>query len=266
MSGEVLDGNRLDELWDFDDPAGPADRFRADMSHWEPGSTAYAELRTQVARALTLQHLEQEALAALSAVELLGPVNAQLTARFELERGRVDNSNGRAAAAVPHFEAAVTAAQEARDDFLVVDALHMLAIADADRSDEWTRRALAVTGHTSDPRTRRWIGSLLNNFGWSLHDRGDFAGALEQFEAALTAHRETGTAERIRVAEWAVARALRSLGRFEVALAIQRRLATGPEDGDVSEELAELLVATADPDGAAPHFAAAARLLAPRNA
>ncbi|MET3807493.1 tetratricopeptide (TPR) repeat protein [Nakamurella sp. UYEF19] len=256
-----LDGARLDALWDFDDPAASAERFHVELSRLEPGSTAHAELRTQVARALTLQHLEQEALAELSAVEAEGRDDPQVRARLELERGRVDNSNGRAAAAVPHFQAAATAAADAGDDFLVVDALHMLAIADDERSDEWTRQALAATEASTDPRTRRWMGSLRNNYGWTLHDRGDFPGALEQFEGALTANQETGIAKRIRIAEWSVARALRSLGRFDEALAIQSRLVQGPEDGFVSEELGELLLATGRPDEAAPHFATAATLL-----
>lgn len=260
-SEEKLDGARLDELWDFDDPAASAEKFRVELFRLEPRSTAHAELRTQVARALTLQHLEQEALAELDAVAAEGPLGPQVRARLELERGRVDNSNGRAAAAIPHFEAAAAVAGEAGDDFLVVDALHMLAIADAERSDDWTRQALAATEASTDPRTRRWIGSLRNNFGWTLHDRKDFAGALEQFEGALVANRYTGIAERIQIAEWSVARALRSLGRLDEALAIQRRLAEGPEDGYVSEEMGELLLATGRSDDAAHYFAAAATLL-----
>ena len=59
-----------------------------------------------------------------------------------------------------------------------------------------------------------------------------------------------------------MARALRSLGRFEPALAIQQQLVDGPKDGDVSEELAELLLATGRAPEARPHFARAAHLVA----
>ena len=261
-TGDRLDGALLDRLWDFDDPAASVTAFRRALAELDAGSTAYAELRTQVARGLGLQHLEQDALAELAAVETAGPASARVTARVELERGRLDNSAGRSAAAVPRFEAAARAARTASDDFLLVDALHMLAIADADRSDDWTRQALTVAQASDDRRTRRWLGSLYNNHGWTLHDRGQFAPALAAFEAALDAQREHGDAERIRVAEWAVGRVLRSLGRIDEALAIQRRLAAGPADGYVEEELGELLLATGAAEAAAPHFAAAATALA----
>lgn len=261
-TGDRLDGTLLDGLWDFDDPAASVTAFRRALADFDPGSTAHAELRTQLARALGLQHREQEALTELSAVESARPATAQVMARLELERGRIDNSNGRPTAAVPHFEAAAAAARSAGDDFLLVDALHMLAIADAQGSENWTRQALAVAEASADPRVRRWLGTLHNNHGWALHDRGDAAGALAQFEAALAAQRRHGDAERVRIAEWAVARALRSLGRFADALVIQRRLAHGPSDGYVFEELGELLLATGAPAAAAPYFAAAAEVLA----
>ena len=231
-----FDGARLDELWDFSDPAASETRFRQELLRLEPGSVRYAEMRTQIARALTLQHLEAEATAELDAVAAAGPDHPQVEARVRLERGRVHNSNGRPSEAVGHFVAAVAAARTAGDDFLLVDALHMLAIADGDRSDEWSGTALEIAAGTADQRTRRWIGSLRNNLGWSLHDHGDFAGALEQFEGALAAYRSMGSAEQIRIAEWAIARTYRSLGRFDEALAIQLRLLEGPEDGYVSED------------------------------
>jgi tetratricopeptide (TPR) repeat protein len=103
---------------------------------------------------------------------------------------------------------------------------------------------------------------LHNNSGWARHDAGDYAGALTEFEAALTAYSVHGTPEQQRVARWAVARALRSLARFDEALDIQLRLhEQGPDDGYVEEELAELLLATGHRAGAAEHAAVAARLL-----
>ncbi len=257
-----LDGERLDALWDFGAPEASAERFRAELASTSPTSVAHQELRTQLARALVLQHLEDEAAAELDAVQATGRAEPRVRARLQLERGRLHNSGGRAAQAIPHFTSAVTAARDADDDFLLVDALHMLAIADPDNSDHWTRAALAATDRTTDPRTRRWIGSLRNNFGWNLHDRGDFTEALQQFEGARDAYRANGSAEQQRIADWAVARALRSLERYEEALAIQTALATGEPDGYVEEELAELLLATGTPEKARPHFARAAEMLA----
>ena len=262
LDGAPLDGNRLDELWDFGDPEASAERLRAELALLPTTSVAHQELRTQLARALVLQHLEDEATAELDAIEATGPTDPRVVTRLQLERGRLHNSGGRAAQAIPHFTSAVTAARDAGDDFLLVDALHMLAIADPDNGDHWTRAALAATHRTTDPRTRRWIGSLRNNFAWNLHDRGDFAEALEQFEGAREAYLANGSAEQQRIAEWAVARALRSLQRYDEALTIQARLAAGEPDGYVEEELAELLLATGASEKARPHFARAAEMLA----
>jgi hypothetical protein len=44
------------------------------------------------------------------------------------------------------------------------------------------------------------------------------------FEQALFAREETGEAGQIRIARWCVERALRSLGRVEEALEMQRQL------------------------------------------
>ncbi|SDO73841.1 hypothetical protein SAMN04515671_1883 [Nakamurella panacisegetis] len=257
-----LDGDRLDQLWDFDDPAESAARFRAELTMTAPGSVAHEELRTQLARALGLLDREAEAVAELDAVEANGPTDPRVRTRLHLERARLHHSNHRAAQSIPQFQAAVTSARAADEDFLLVDALHMLAIADPDNAEHWTRAALAATDRTTDRRTRRWIGALRNNFGWARHDRGDFAGALEEFERARDAYRANGSVEQQRVADWAVGRALRSLGRYDEALAVQTRLGGGEPDGYVEEELGELLLATGAPERARVHFARAADLLA----
>ena len=107
----------------------------------------------------------------------------------------------------------LTAAEGAGEEFLAVDAAHMLAIADTERTMAWNRRALDMIDAASDPRARRWSGSLHNNIGWTLHDQGDYVGALRHFRLALAAYSETGKPEQVQVAHWAVARGLRSLGR-----------------------------------------------------
>ena len=128
----------------------------------------------------------------------------------------------------------------------------MLAIADEDKAQEWTRLALGLIETADDPRTARWSGALHNNLGWALHDGGDPAAALDEFAAALAAYEATGTPEQQRIARWTVARCLRTLGRTAEALDIQLRvLESGPEDGYVSEELGELYLADGDPAGAA---------------
>lgn len=254
-----LDPDRLDELWDFGDPAGSERRFRDELVSAGDGIAA-AELRTQLARALGLQARYDEADRLL---DDLDPASCppMVGVRRDLERGRLRNSSGDRPAAVSLFRAALEQALAAGEDFLAADAAHMLAIADPDRAAEWTRRGLAVVGASTDPRCARWAGSLHNNLGWHRHDAGDYPWALAEFDAALTAYRAVGTAEQVRIARWSVARCLRSLGRLDEALAIQTELAAGPSDGYVDQELGELLTALGRPEEGAVHRAAAARKL-----
>lgn len=254
-----LDPQRLDELWDFDDPDGSADRFRVELLSSRPGSGRQAELVTQLARAEMLRGNESRAVDLLAG--LGAPADSVVAARLELEFGRVDNSAGRPAAAVPHFMAALGHADRGGDDFLAIDALHMLAIADSDQTERWTRQGLGRVARTTDARARRWAGSLRNNYGWTLSDQGDHLGALRQFEAAVEAYTTAGTAAQVIFARWAMAFALRSLQRLDEALEIQLELlAQDPSDRYVHEELAELHDAQGRPGQAAEHRSRAAEL------
>ena len=265
-------GGELRELWDWSDPAGSERRFRALLGRSAAAGDplAHAELVAQVARAQGLQgHFDQarETLSDLAPLaERAGP---GARAHLRLELGRVLRSSGNPAGALPHFEEARRLAQEAGLAGLAVDAAHMVALAQPELEDQVARgrEALALAEGSSDPGARRWRASLLNNLGWSLHDLGRYREALEHFRRAVPLRREQGEAGPLREARWAVARALRSLGRHAEALEIQRELAAelaaaGEQDGFVDEELGELLLATGDPAAARPHLARAGRLLA----
>lgn len=261
----VLDGALLDDLWDFADPAGSEARFRDLLTTAPAEAQATAELRTQLARSVGLQGRFPEATTILDDVAAELPADPAdrpvLRSRLALERGRVLNSGGSPAAAVPLFRQSLDHATAAGDDFLAADAAHMLAIADRGHSDEWTRRGLEIAGASTDPRTARWAGSLHNNLGWSLHDAGQFDEALAEFRGALDAYQVAGTEEQVRLARWAIGRCLRSMERYDEALAIQIELAGGPSAGYVEEELGELLLAMGRADEAAPYFAVAAEKL-----
>lgn len=293
-----LDPGQLDELWDFDDATASELRFRGLLGSGNLSPTARAELQTQLARALGMLGRHDEALAALDAVTAASGAAEQATAeptraaaattepadrgagdhpdltqpaaalspvvgvRIALERGRILNSSGKPTDSIALFATALEAARAAGEDFLAIDAAHMLAIADRARSEHWTNEALRMVASSTEPRTRRWAGSLHNNAGWARHDAGDYTAALAEFEAARSAYEVHGTFEQVRVAQWAVARALRSLARFDEALAIQQQLAElGPADGYVQEELAELFLAKGSADDAGRHAAEAVELL-----
>ncbi|MFC0678574.1 hypothetical protein ACFFGH_12060 [Lysobacter korlensis] len=230
----------LDALWDFDDPVASEAALRR-VADLVTDPVERAELQTQVARALGLQARFDEAEELLASVPEVAPVVA---ARIALERGRLLNSAGDPDAALPHFLRAMTAAREAGDDFLLLDALHMAAIVDTQHAEQWFQEAIGELADIRDPRTQRWTVALCTNYGWHLHDAGRYAHALDAFRAAVTASLRFGTAEQLFVARWAEARCLRSLGRRAEALLLQQALhLERPDDEYVAQELAVLRAA-----------------------
>jgi tetratricopeptide (TPR) repeat protein len=229
------------ELWDFDDPAGSEQRFRAAAEIAE--GVDRLVLLTQVARSLGLQERYDEAHAVLDDLAVDSP---EVATRVALERGRLLRSAGEPDEAGPHFDAAAVTAREAGLEALHVDALHMAAlVAPADDQQRRTEEALAVARGSSDETARNWDASLLNNLGMTHADAGDWPAALAAFEDALAARQRIGDDSRTRVARWMVGWALRNLGRTDEARVVQTRLkaeleAAGAQDPYVDEELALL--------------------------
>jgi tetratricopeptide (TPR) repeat protein len=265
-TGPMRSMDVLDNLWDYDDPAGSEARFRlwiADLPS-SVDDSARAEAQTQLARSQGLRRHFTEAHATLDSVESrLAEVSERVQVRYLLERGRVFNSSRAPDQARPLFLAAWERARAAGEDALAVDAAHMLAIvASGEEALTWNQRALDLARSSPEPRAQRWQGSLYNNIGWSYFDAGRYADALAMFERALERRRMDGKEKEIGVAQWCIGRTLRALGRLDEALALQRSLlATIREDGYVSEELGELLLALGRGDEARPHFRRAADLL-----
>ena len=268
MTTPVADYSQtLDALWDFDNPAASEARFRAELARFPDRSREAAEAATQVARAEGLQRKFTDADRTLDAVQrTLATQPARVRVRYLLERGRRDNSSQRRPEAIAWFEEALAASSNDTQEgaaYYRVDALHMLAIASPpDRQIEWHQRAIAEASRADDARTRNWRASLLHNLGWTLHDRGDYAAALDCWQQALAAREAAHDVSRTRVARWTVARGLRSLGRLDEAWAIQRALAdelqaADAPDGYVFEELAEIALARGDRAAARPWAAKA---------
>jgi tetratricopeptide (TPR) repeat protein len=226
----------LDELWDFGDAAGSERRFLDAAARTHGGDAA--ELLTQAARAMGLQERFDDAATVLSSITDDSP---QVRARLALEQGRVLNSAGRPEDALAHFTTAERIAGENGLDFLRIDALHMLAIADPGRAEAHTTSALQALDGVVDERTLRWGVSLHNNLGWTLHEAERFDEALVEFEDALWAANSVGSDTQRFTARWAIGRCLRSLGRVDEALSMQEALFDeDPTDPYVAEELAVL--------------------------
>lgn len=258
----------IQALWDYDDPAGSETRFRAalaDTTH-EATHDAALSLRTQIARSFGLRRQFAEAHRVLDAVDAeLSGAGPEPRVRTLLERGRVWRSAGEPPRAKPLFLQAEQLARMAGLEFLHVDALHMVALvqADPELQLEWSRRALAAARVARDAQARRWEASLSHNIGWALHDAGRHEEALQSFRAALAARlRDGAPAARVREARWTVARELRALARHEEALAALRELegelaGAGASDGFVPEEIAENLLALGRAAESRPFFARA---------
>ena len=96
-------------------------------------------------------------------------------------------------------------AKQISEDFYAVDAIHMLAIiSPPDQSLDLNLQAIKLAESSGQERARNWLGSLYNNTGWSYHDLGDYASALEIFEKAETWQRSNGRVNETRIAVWSV--------------------------------------------------------------
>ena len=231
-------GDRLRELWDFDDLDASEARFRAQLEQ-EATDAGRAEVLTQLARVEGLRDHFEECDVLLDEAEALGGAEA----RVLLERGRRERSSGRPDQGATEFERAFTLARERGDDVLAVDAAHMLAI--VGDGEAWTARGVELAAASDDPGVRYWLGPLYNNIGWSRYEAGDAAGALDAFERALASRERDDPRPYPRaMARYAIGKALRALGRpDEAAAALEQCVAwaaeAGVEDAWFHEELAE---------------------------
>lgn len=228
-------------MWDFADLSATEGRFRTRLA--EPISDAQrAEVLTQLARVEGLRGDFGAGQQLLADAEALAEPDSAGRVRVLLERGRLLRSSGAAAEALPLFAAAFVLAGHRGDEYLAVDAAHMAALVDG--VEEWTQRGVELARKSADPEVRSWIGPLLNNLGWTHFEGGRFENALHAFRQALAAREQAGGGHEVEIARYAVAKALRLLGRPAEAAelmgqAIEWTRGAGAPDGWFHEELAE---------------------------
>lgn len=247
----------IDALWTIDDPSSGLKKLKEALIDF-PGSSD--EIHTQICRSLGLQRKFQDGWDELAKVS--ATTTAIVKVRVQLESGRLKNTAGDQASAKPYFESALRLAEKGHFDYYAVDAAHMLAIVTkSDESIKWNEAALKMAAKSHDARTKRWRGSLLNNLAWAYHDMGDYSKALGKFQEAEAFQKRNGDPVSYRISKWAVARCFRSMKRYQDAVAILEELVKYPEQGYVSEELGEDLLALGRPEDAKPHFKTAYELL-----
>jgi len=252
-----LPSEQIDALWSINDPEEGESLLKKALTEYPESAD---ELRTQIARSQGLQGRFDEAWGELAKIS--AACTEAVRIRVQLESGRLKNSSGNRKESQAYFLNALNLAEQGRFDFHAVDAAHMLGIvSEGKESAHWNEKALEIASSSKDDRARRWKASLLNNLGWSYFKMGDYDVALTIFESACDLQQVTGNPVLIRIARWTVARCLRALKRYDEALAIQTDLIQYPEQGFVSEELGELLLAMDRSNEAKPRFRRAYELL-----
>ncbi len=249
----------FDQLWDYNQPSLTERQFRQILDSLEDEEADYRlQLLTQIARTQGLQRNFEQAHQTLDEVETqLSDSTVIARIRYALERGRVFNSSNFPEKARTYFLDAFDLAQAAGQDAFAVDAAHMVAIVEPPAQQlEWNLKALHLAENSPSKRAQKWLGSLYNNIGWTYHDLKQYDAALTIFEKAVVWQEANGQAENIRIAQWCVARTLRSLGRIPEAMRILREIEP-QNDGYVYEELGECLLLIGKAAESQPYFARA---------
>ncbi|HEV3309294.1 MAG TPA: tetratricopeptide repeat protein [Chloroflexota bacterium] len=233
----IRDGvSDIDSLWDYQDPQGSGDRFRSILpATMAPEHQSYRlELMTQIARTEGLQDRFDEANSILDQVEAeLSDEGHRPRIRYLMERGRALNSSGSPEQSRSYFLDAYEIAKGSGEDYLTIDAIHMLAVVESpEKQIEWGLLGLKIAQKTTNKRAADWQGPLYNNLGWTYYDLERYADALPLFQASLAWREEQRDERGTKIAAGALVECLRKLGRSEEAAALEARY--GGEDAPES--------------------------------
>lgn len=183
----------------------------------------YLQILSQIALAQAMQghfdvahHTLDDAEKGMSSSDDLAKV------RILLERGRVFMQSGDIARARPLFVKSYELSQTHGFDYHTANAAHMIAIVAATPEEQitWNQRAIELAESSSSIEAKQWLGTLYNNLGHAHIKAKDYESALDVLKKSLTFRKEEGYEPNIRIAKWAVARALRHLDRNQEALDI----------------------------------------------
>jgi tetratricopeptide (TPR) repeat protein len=228
-SNDIVTLENFDNAWSL----GYPDKVETKLREFLPQAQAlqdksiYLQLLSQIALAQAMQKKFNEAHKTLDLAEsMLTPEYDLAKARILLERGRTFQQANNITEAQDYFERSYALSAKNKFDSHAINAAHMIAII-ADKNEDkikWNQRAIDLALHTQDTKARAWLGSIYNNLGQNYLSEEQFDKALIAFQKALEYRIEEAYAPNIRIAKWAIARALRSLNHLDEALAIQHEL------------------------------------------
>jgi len=167
--------------------------------------------------------------------------------RWLIEKGRFYILKKTPSQARGLFSEAWTLAINSGEDYFAVEIAQLMATSEPEKAQqEWIVRSLEIAENSSNQKTKEWLGGLYTGYGWKLFDLRQYEKSLEIFQKALQNFKARGPSRGAFVAQWAIGKTLRALGKTEEALSVQKALLAelgigGVRDGRLYEELAECL-------------------------
>lgn len=183
----------------------------------------YLQILSQIALAQAMQgHFDEAHQTLDDAEKRLSSIDDLAKVRILLERGRVFMQSGDIARARPFFMESYELSQKHDFDYHTANAAHMIAMVAESPEEQiaWNRRAIELAEHSSVMKAKQWLGALYNNLGHAYIKAKDYDSALDALSESLAFRKEEGYEPNIRVAKWAIARALRHLDKHQEALNI----------------------------------------------
>lgn len=200
----MLTQHLLDQLWNPADPKESEARILAAITSGGYDADERAELATQLGRAVGLQGRFEEADGLLDAID--ASEEPTIGVRVLVERGRLLTADGHAAMAAPLLDQAAELADHLGEDYLAVEALSLLAAADAGHAALWTRSALEYASTAHDPAAKRWMATLHQDLGQLLLAEGREPEAVVEFQLAEQWAERAGTPAQAELAVRSLAR------------------------------------------------------------